>query len=909
MTQASHISDRPLLPDLLLRHNRFRLFGGAAILILIVVLAVTIVLVQLHRHAEMRAYAVGQDLSKSLEQSISGMIDTIDLALQVAVDDLEKNFATKSTKKISLGSLLQRQEKRLFHAIQLRATNKVGDVIYGTDIQPPFINVSDREHFQYFRKNLNGGLHITPPTISRINGKWIWILARRLNKPDGSFAGVVYATLPLEEISKMFGQIKLEPQSAITFRDKDLNLLLRYVPPNKIYWPSDDKGSLALFKAILSKKPDSGSYYNPASPIDGISRLYSYHRSPTYKFIINVGVFRDAAFSDWRKQVWIVCTLVGAFILASVGFVVAISLTWRRKERMMRALHKSQISLQEAQRIANLGQYKYDLRTDRWESSGILDDIFGIDQSFPRSAKGWGDLIAADCRQEMLEYLNTLVKDRLEFDREYRIVRPSDGKERWVYGKGVLQLDEKGTPIILVGTIQDISERKQYEEQLEYMAYYDVLTKLPNRRLLTELITKAQGSSKRSNSIIAVCYLDLDDFKPLNDRYGHKFGDRVLVIVSERLSQVLHPDDTLARLGGDEFVLLFTGLTKIEDVNEVLERVLENVKAPMQIEGTSIGLSASIGVTLYPDDNVDADTLLRHADQAMYRAKEDGKNGFRIFDQTHDQRVQERLYYLQRLQRALEEKEFALHYQPKVDISTGEVYGAEALIRWNHPERGLLLPSIFLQHLDGSNLEIAVGEWVIESALRQMVLWQKEGVSISVSVNISPAHLLRADFANQLEALLKNNPKVDPANLELEILETATLSDMTQAVKTLERCRELGVHLSLDDFGTGYSSLSYFRRLPIQTLKIDQSFVIDMLDNPADLSIVLSVVQLATTFDRSVIAEGVETLEHASMLMKLGCKLMQGYGIARPMPSEQMPSWIAKWADEAVWKKMEGTTN
>ncbi|RJX30286.1 MAG: EAL domain-containing protein [Oxalobacter sp.] len=905
MTQASQFSDRPLPPDLLLRHNRFRLFVGAASLILIVVLAVSIALVQLHRQAEMRAYAIAQDLSQSLELSISGIIDTIDLALQVAVDDIEQNIAANRKKKSPLGSLLQRQEKRLFHAVQIRATNRSGDVIYGTDIAPPFINVSDRAHFGYLRDHPHAGLHITPPVISRINGKWVWIFARRINRQGGTFGGVVYATLPLAEICKMFSQIKLDPQSAITFRDKDLNLVLRHVAPNTTYWPSDDKGSLALFKASLSKHPDAGSYYNPTPPIDGVSRLYSYHRSPAYQFTINVGVFKDVAFANWRRQAWIVGLLVLVFVLAAAGFVVAISHTWRRKEKVMGALHKSQRFLQEAQRIANLGQYQYDLRADRWKSSRILDEIFGIDKDFPRDAKGWSELVAADCREEMVEYLNKIVKEHLSFDREYRIVRHNDGQERWVHGKGVLHFDENGIPIILTGTIQDISERKQHEAQLEYIAYYDVLTKLPNRRLLTERVNKAQARSKHNHSMIAVCYLDLDDFKPINDRYGHTFGDRVLVAVSQRIGQTLRADDTLARFGGDEFVLLLTGISQVESVHIILERVLETVRRPIHIDGTSIGLTASIGVTLYPDDHVDADTLMRHADQAMYRAKEDGKNGYRIFDQTHDQRVQERLYYLQRLQQALDEKEFVLHYQPKVDMTTGEVFGAEALIRWNHPERGLLSPCVFLPHLERSNLEVAVGEWVINSALRQMAAWQEMGLSISVSVNISPAHLLRTDFSNSLDRLLKNNLNVDPAKLELEILETAMLSDMSHAVKTLEDCRQLGVQLSLDDFGTGYSSLSYFRSLPVQTLKIDQSFVIDMLDNPADLNIVKSVVQLAKTFDRSVIAEGAETLAHASKLMKLGCRLMQGYGIARPMPPEQMPQWHAQWKNEAVWEKMD----
>ena len=452
--------------------------------------------------------------------------------------------------------------------------------------------------------------------------------------------------------------------------------------------------------------------------------------------------------------------------------------------------------------------------------------------------------------------------------------------------------------------ILDITERKKHEAELHRVANHDMVTGLPNRRLLTDRLEQAVVRTRRNRKNLAVCYLDIDDFKPVNDMYGHAVGDQLLLALTQQLKGVLRAEDTLARLGGDEFVLLFNELENIVDVQTILNRVHAIVSTKIRVEYITFRLSASIGVALYPDDDVDPDALLRHADQAMYIAKRAGKNQYHIFDTIHDREAQQRLDNLQQLRMALEKNEFVLHYQPKVNLLSGRVIGAEALIRWQHPERGLLSPADFLHYLDGSDLEIAVGGWVIDSALKQIDAWNADGLSVPVSVNISAGHLLSVDFTARLHAMLDQHPNVKPGYLELEIVETAALSDMSQAVNTLTRCRELGVKISLDDFGTGYSPLTYLRQLPVDILKIDQSFVRDMLTDPSDRGIVISVIQLAKTFDRTVIAEGVETLEQGIMLINLGCRIMQGYGIARPMPAQEIPNWLNQWRAKAVWQSL-----
>ena len=467
-------------------------------------------------------------------------------------------------------------------------------------------------------------------------------------------------------------------------------------------------------------------------------------------------------------------------------------------------------------------------------------------------------------------------------------------------------LGDAGSPRHYIGVFSDISVLKRHEAELDRIAHYDALTGVPNRRLLDDRLRQAIARADGGGHLLAVCYLDLDGFKPVNDRLGHGAGDALLVEMSHRLQGQLRANDTLARLGGDEFVLLLSDLSRPEDCNQILGRVRAVVTLPVDIEGEAVSVSASIGVTLCPPDDPDADTLLRHADQAMYRAKEQGKNCFHVFDPEQDRQVKAHRHRQQRLRAALEQGEFVLHYQPKVDLVDRRVVGVEALIRWQHPDDGLLLPGAFLNSVNGTDLESAIGEWVMDTALAQAAVWHRAGLGLSVSVNISANHLLQLDFAERLHLTLERHPDIGAANLELEILETAALSDMERATHTLSRCRQLGVRFALDDFGTGYSSLAYFRKLPVDALKIDQSFVQNMLDDPTDLDIVESVVRLAEAFNRPVIAEGVETLEHGAMLLMVGCRLAQGWGIARPMPADSVPAWIEGWQREGAGITIDG---
>ncbi|GGY77604.1 hypothetical protein GCM10011613_22730 [Cellvibrio zantedeschiae] len=461
--------------------------------------------------------------------------------------------------------------------------------------------------------------------------------------------------------------------------------------------------------------------------------------------------------------------------------------------------------------------------------------------------------------------------------------------------------DSTGKPANYVSLFTDITPIKEHQQQLEYIAHYDALTRLPNRVLLGDRLKQAIAHSHRVQSSLAVLYIDLDGFKSINDNHGHDVGDQLLVTVAARWSDALREGDTLARIGGDEFIVILVDLEHNRDYELILQRLLAAAAEPIVVNKDPLRVSASIGVTIYPQDGADADQLMRHADQAMYLAKQAGKNCFHLFDVAKDVAVKTHRESLDHIRQGLEKREFVLHYQPKVNMRSGKVIGLEALIRWQHPERGLLPPSTFLPIIEEHSFSIDLGDWVINQALFQMSEWRSQGLNLPVSVNVGAFQLQKGHFVDRLRQQLAAHSDVPPENLELEILETSALEDITDIADLMQQCRQLGVHFAVDDFGTGYSSLTYLKRLPAELLKIDQSFVRDMLDDPDDLAIVKGVIGLAKAFHRQVIAEGVETVAHGHLLLAHDCELAQGYGIARPMPASAIPEWVANWQPDAAW--------
>ena len=464
--------------------------------------------------------------------------------------------------------------------------------------------------------------------------------------------------------------------------------------------------------------------------------------------------------------------------------------------------------------------------------------------------------------------------------------------------------DKNGKPKNYIAVLMDVTPKKTYQQHLEDIAYLDPLTHLPNRSLLTDRLQKAMAQTERNDRQLAIVFMDLDGFKAINDQYGHSIGDRLLVTVADHLQMLLREDDTVARLGGDEFVVVVMGLTGYQECNALANRLLSAVAQPVLIDDHLFRVTASLGVTYYPQvDEITADQLLRQADQAMYQAKLAGKNRFSFFDIEQDLAQSRRQEAIERIRLGLQQGEFIVHYQPQVNMRSGHVIGAEALVRWKHPERGVLAPGEFLPLIEDHPLIADLGDCVINTVLTQLDEWRSLGHALSASVNVSAYQLQQPDFFDRLTDQLSAHPDFVPGELEIEVLETSVLQDMDFIATLITACESVGVSCTLDDFGTGYSSLIYLRHLPARRLKIDKCFVQGMLDDPDDLAILDGVLGLARAFRRQVIAEGVETLEHGEWLLKLGCEIGQGYGIAKPMNSEAFENWLASWQPYAAWRQ------
>ncbi|SFX42674.1 EAL domain-containing protein [Marinospirillum alkaliphilum] len=549
--------------------------------------------------------------------------------------------------------------------------------------------------------------------------------------------------------------------------------------------------------------------------------------------------------------------------------------------------------------------YMKDTKGGYTYANQITLDLFGVTQE---SLKGTADTdYFPPATVRHLQQIDRRVLQGEQSSEEVEIPF-ADGRVRhYLEIKTPIHDDSDPDKVIgLLGISTDITEMKEHERQLEHVAHYDALTNLPNRVLLADRLSQAMVQAQRRGQRVAVVYLDLDGFKAINDCHGHAVGDEILMTLAGRMKDALREGDTLSRLGGDEFVAVLLDLPDTETATPLLQRLLAAASRPVMLGSEALAVTASLGVTFYPQsETLEAEQLLRQADQAMYQAKLAGKGRYHLFDAEEDRSVRSHHESLERIQVALRCQEFVLHYQPKVNMRTGAVIGVEALVRWQHPQRGLLPPSAFLPVIEEHPLALQLGEWVIGAALFQMTEWQSHGLTLPVSINVGARQLRQGELPLRLQGMLARYPAINPSQLELEILETSALGDLAQVAEILEACRKLGVGISLDDFGTGYSSLTYLKRLPAGMVKVDQSFIRDVLDNPEDLAILNGVMSLAAAFGRQVIAEGVETEAHGDMLLRIGCELAQGYGIARPMAADLIPAWVSNWQPSPHWRSLK----
>lgn len=463
--------------------------------------------------------------------------------------------------------------------------------------------------------------------------------------------------------------------------------------------------------------------------------------------------------------------------------------------------------------------------------------------------------------------------------------------------------DDHGNIQNFISISSDVTEKAQaHQQQLEYQAYHDALTGLPNVMLIRDRLEHAINLANRDNKRVVVASLDIDNFKRINEKFGHVIGDKAIECMAQRLNNLRRQGDTLGRVTGDEFNFILESAADMQVINTLLDRIRQQSALPMTIDGKTLEITASIGATVYPDDPHDADTLIRHATQALHLAKRKGRDQVNWFDAEREREQTQLTALIKALRQAMQDGELVLFYQPKVDMKKCRIVGVEALLRWQKPDGKLVPPRDFLPHIEQHSFSIEIGDYVIKQALAQMESWQRHGLQLPVSVNVSALQLLDNAFVDRLGTLLRDHPGIAPQTFEIEILESAAIGKINEAARVIERCKALGVSVSLDDFGTGYAALDYLKRLPAQTLKIDQSFVRDMRSDDTDMTIVKGIIGLAEAFNFGVIAEGVETPEQGRLLVELGCSIGQGYGIARPMPATDVSNWVARWECPPDWQ-------
>ncbi len=528
-------------------------------------------------------------------------------------------------------------------------------------------------------------------------------------------------------------------------------------------------------------------------------------------------------------------------------------------------------------------------------------------RSFLDDAGFWIRQVHKEDRARVLQARSS-IEEAKEVVSEYRF-RTADGNYRWISDQVRLLCDGKGQPVELVGCMIDITQRRRTEDKVHYLAYFDSLTGLPNRSLMKELLEQALANALRYRRSLAVLFLDIDHFKRINDTLGHDVGDTVLREVAQRLLGCVRASDlvsrkaddakavsdqAVSRLGGDEFVIILSEVSTTEDAAAAAARIAAALNAPVQLAHEEITITASIGISVYPGDGADAESLLKHADAAMYQAKEEGRNKHRFFTRALDERASRRFALESRLRKAVERCDFVLHYQPKIDVRRRCVIGMEALLRWQPLDEGLIPPAEFIPLAEDNGLIVPIGEWVLQEACRQLVEWQAAGLpQLCVAVNLSAVQFKQPRLVERISHILAKSG-LDPTSLELELTESVLVEDIAASATILNTLKDLGVSISIDDFGTGYSSLAYLKRFPLNALKIDRSFVRDIITDPNDAAIVSATIALAHNLRLRVIAEGVEQRVQVDILRAQGCDEVQGYFFSPPLPAAEFADWLRR---------------
>ncbi len=859
----------------------------ATVVVVLNAIVIALALLALHKSRvryEERAVTAATNIALFQERDLVSTVEQVDLILQTIADEVAEAASDPALGEGSLDPFILRQSARLPALHGLRITNARGDVIHGFGMaKGTHANLADRAYFVELARNPDAGIVISQPLVSRVSGELEIVLARRLNRRDGRFDGVVYATIPLQYFLDKFAAIDLGAHGVVALRDSELRAIAR--------WPSlrsaaADVGGQAVSRQMhdaIASGATAGTF-SRQSGTDGVDRTLAFRRVGDLPMIIVVGLAKDDYLADWKAEIMRASALASLFACVTALFSVLLHRSWRSREADVDAL-----ALQER---------KFRTLLESSPDGLVIADADGVIALVNRNAERMFGYAADELLGRPIRVLLPARYSGFSLATETlasgAVAEATGNRDLWAVTKdgrefpvGIsvspIATDQGG---LIAAAIRDMTERHASARHIEFLAHHDALTGLPNRTVMESRFEQAVAEAARSGTRVALMFLDLDSFKTVNDSLGHPMGDALLKCVALRLAQFARSSDIVSRQGGDEFLIVFTGLASDADVGFAADRLVQDFKAPFLVDGHEIATSFSVGIALYPQDGADFPTLLKKADIAMYQAKAAGRDTYRLFGEHMDVEALGRHRIRNALHQAIERLEFKLHFQPQIDLAGGQVIGAEALLRWTHPELGFVPPAQFIPVAEESGLIVPIGEWVLHEACRQAAAWQVPGrPPLSVAVNISAVQFARGDLEDTVRRALAASG-LAPELLELELTESILIRNVDSVLATVMRLKRLGVALSIDDFGTGYSSLTYLKRFAVDKLKIDQSFIRDLVSDADSAAIVRAIVQMAQSLNLKTVAEGIEDDGALAHLRAIGCDQGQGYGIARPMPAQ-----------------------
>ena len=838
---------------------------------------------------ELEVRRMTENTALLLDHNVTEAVGRIDLSLHELTEQLERQLRLSGLLgSREVESLLAYSRAWLPGFAELRVTDDSGELIFGPEPVPgPGAAQADRDFFMAQKNRGDNGLIVTNPMLAAESKTMVIWFTRRYNHPDGRFGGSISAAVPVSRIALLLSGLDLGPRGVAVLRDTETAVIARYPVVAALSQQPGAKTFSRELADIIAAGAVAASYHSTGTA-DGVERINAYRRLSAVPFHLVAGMASEDYLADWKKSVWEAAALAVIFLAVTV---LLAWLLWRSLMLTKRASERSRLLLLNA----SDGIHILDGKGVILEASDSFCRMLGFARAevIGMSIAQWDANIVPD---ELGQVLARRF-DRREISTFETRYRRKDGSLFEVeVTNHPLQLDDQQ---VIYNAARDITARKKAEDEIRNLAFYDPLTRLPNRRLLLDRLKQALAPSTRNGRYGALLFIDLDDFKTLNDTLGHDIGDLLLQRVAEHLASCVREGDSVARLGADEFVVMLEYLSEHEPeaaahAETVGEKILATLNHNYQLADYEHHSTASIGITLFTDHHDTIDDLLKQADLALHQAKAAGRNSLRFFEPEMQSVVTARAALEAGLREALRKAQFLLYYQAQVD-GESRVTGAEVLLRWQHPQRGMVSPAEFIPLAEATGLILPLGHWVLETACRQLAAWAGRGkmADLTVAVNVSARQFYHKDFVADVLAIL-DQTGANPKRLKLELTESLLLDHVEDTIAKMTTLRASGVCFSLDDFGTGYSSLAYLKRLPLDQLKIDQSFVRDVLTDSNDAAIARTVIALGKNLGLAVIAEGVESAAQRDFLAENDCAAYQGYLFGRPMPRVEFENFVAQ---------------